>query len=213
MEKQKSLNQVNSQDTPQTKADRFDEEDAPPDDSASDNTSIYSYKVQDDTSVSLAPSFLHAITERSALGAFYDDDSMNAPSYLWNAEEDIVPKDSAPPSTPESVSFIPRDDDEIHAFQSSLRKRQQNNEFSLSGPQSEDGDSILDNNSVLDGLGTLSIGGDSYMVGGGLHSILHVEDEYDEPLQNKAKEQAFSNLWYEGEEKKDDDLLNTSTIV
>jgi hypothetical protein len=52
---------------------------------ASDLTSVFSYRQQDDI-VSLAPSFQHAFSDRSALGAFYgtesDDDSIKTPTSL-----------------------------------------------------------------------------------------------------------------------------------
>lgn len=73
----------------------------------SDGTSVYSYKHQDDASMSLAPSILHAITERSALGAFYggesDDDSLQTPSVMWNQVEKQDTHVYDPPSRPMSV--------------------------------------------------------------------------------------------------------------
>jgi hypothetical protein len=75
--------------TPRTHADDsfVGFEDSAVSDIESDTHSVYSYKHQDDASISLAPSLLHAIHERAALGSFYagsDDDSMQSPSVFWN---------------------------------------------------------------------------------------------------------------------------------
>ena len=91
----------------------------------SDATSVYSYKHQDDGSVSLAPSFLHAITERTALGAFYggesDDDSLQTPSVLWNQVEQQEAHVYDPPLRPKSVIVTPKDREKSRVFQSSVQ--------------------------------------------------------------------------------------------
>jgi hypothetical protein len=98
--------------------------------------SVYSYKQQDDASISLAPSFLHAVTERSALGAFYgggsDDDSLQTPSLLWNR-----PGGADQPATdlprPKSVILLPSEDQKTKsAFTVSALKQHDHQ------PESED---------------------------------------------------------------------------
>jgi hypothetical protein len=75
---------------------------------SSDLASVFSYKQQDDTSVSLAPSFLHALSERSALGAFFgtesDDDSMKTPTSFIHQGVYEDDKNSQQQKKPRSVS-------------------------------------------------------------------------------------------------------------
>ncbi len=88
----------------------------------SDGTSVYSYKHQDDASMSIAPSILHAITERSALGAFYgaesDDDSLQTPSILWNHGGQQDTHVYEPPIRPKSVIVRPNEKEKTRLFQS-----------------------------------------------------------------------------------------------
>ena len=129
--RQDNLEKQNSADTPTTHPEhqeRFDD-DVDSDihsDVGSDATSVYSYKQQDDTSVSLAPSFLHAITERTALGAFYggesDDDSLQTPSVLWNEIEQQEAHVYEPPSRPKSIIVAPRDRVKSRVSQSAARQ-------------------------------------------------------------------------------------------
>jgi len=84
----------------------------------SDSTSIYSYKQHDaDDSVSLAPSFLHAINERTALGEYYNTD--NSFDHQFNP-------DNIDPSTPiHSSILVPNHENEKLQFKKLQQKVEQ----------------------------------------------------------------------------------------
>jgi len=81
----------------------------------SDNTSVYSYKQYDaDDSVSLAPSFLHAINERTALGEYYNiDDSF---------ENRFSPIKTDPSSPSHGTLSIPSNGSEMVKFKKRQKK-------------------------------------------------------------------------------------------
>lgn len=178
----------------------------------SDATSVYSYKQHDDSSVSLAPSFMHAITERSALGGFYaesDDDSLKTPSLLWNQEGQATNPTKHQPR-PKSVVVGPTRGDEIHSYNDAIRRQQRQY------GQEEYGQEDYADQSWADGGGA-SMGGEESL-GGGANSVLYLTDD-EEPIKRKD----FSHLWDEEEKKEDmnsypagelsfeDDIYSTSS--
>jgi hypothetical protein len=193
----------------------------------SDGTSVYSYKQHDDSSVSLAPSFLHAINERSALGAFYDtdDDSLKAPSVLWQEQAAAQSEQRSPAVSsrrPDSVVISPKNGDEYNSFHAGLRRENELDNDSVDDQSwmKDEGPSMIENDqsSWIGGASQVDDEDDDQQ------ASLYMDTDDDDSLlrkmtsinteENQSKSQAtapqpaaggadFSNLW-EGEEKKDD---------
>lgn len=183
----------NSGETPTTHPDQPEmfEDDELESELGSDGTSVYSYKQQDDASISLAPSFLHAITERSALGAFYaggsDDDSLQTPSLLWN-QPGVAEQPGSDQPRPKSVILLPSEDQKTKSTFTISALKQHDQQ-----PESEDENASYAQSWTYEGasaLGDESVAGDSA-------PVMYLTDD-DEGPQNE-----FSHLW-DDEEKKED---------
>lgn len=228
-----------SNDTPLTATgggshEEFRDNDDDEDCSDSDGTSIYSYKQHDDSSVSLAPSFLHAINERSALGAFYDTDEEKSPhAGLWRDGANSSPAYEALQNAkrPDSIVITPPmldDDGNDNYLQAALQQRESNHHYQddsnildISVDQGDDGELASWMGGSVSQAGDASFGGASHTPNASLYvdddeeerSALHKMNNLSDTAANQPNNVShnganFSNLWSDDEEKKDDLPMN-----
>lgn len=144
-------------------------------DDQSDLTSTYTYRNDEKSLVSMAPSFMYSIAGRSAMAddsSNVEDSSIQAPSLLWGGSEESYNEDLLQPAiiitTPvdkKNSSFPASSDDESH------------------------------------GMVMYHTDDDSMLGGAGLRSVLQIEDDQSvQQAGSPSKERKFKDLWNSGEQ-------------